>query len=136
MKNLYWFTDEDGENILDDFRGTEKQAVKYAEKQARVLNENIYINCDEDIVDVAFAWPDQDSAETKFKEDAKTNSTLWETFESAYFEATRIPWRIYGSHSHRLLCHDYGELKKSELDDMEVIKCTKKNGYWRIVVAD
>ena len=72
----------------------------------------------------------------KKMEDMKMSSTLWETFESEYFENTRIPWRIYGNHSHRLLCHDYGELKKSELDDMEVIKCTKKNGYWRIVVAD
>lgn len=62
--------------------------------------------------------------------------TLWETFECAYFEATRIPWRIYGNHSHKLLCRDYGELKKSGLDDMEVIKCSKKNGYWRILAAD
>lgn len=64
------------------------------------------------------------------------SETLWETFESAYFEATRIPWRIYGNHSHKLLCSDYGELKENRFDDMEVVKCTKKNGYWRIVVSD
>ena len=37
MKNRYWFTNEDGENVLNDFYGTEKQAVKYAEKQAKIL---------------------------------------------------------------------------------------------------
>ena len=55
MKNRYWFTNEDGENVLNDFCGTEKQAVKYAEKQAKILGEDIYINCEEDIVDVAYA---------------------------------------------------------------------------------
>lgn len=63
--------------------------------------------------------------------------TLWETFFGAYFSATRIPWRIYGNHSHKLLCADYGSLKDNDtLDDLEVIKCTKKNGYWRIIVSD
>lgn len=55
MKNLYWFTNQNGENILNDFRGTEKEAIKYAEKQAEIFGENIYINCGEDIVDVAYA---------------------------------------------------------------------------------
>lgn len=55
MENLYWFTNDDGENILNDFYGTEKEAVEYAEKQARILGEDIYVNCEEDIVDVAFA---------------------------------------------------------------------------------
>ena len=55
MKNRYWFTDEDGENILDGFCGTEKEAIEYAEKQAEILGENIYVNCGEDIIDVAFA---------------------------------------------------------------------------------
>lgn len=45
----------DGENILNDFFGTEKQAVRYAEKQAKILEEDIYINCGEDIIDVTFA---------------------------------------------------------------------------------
>lgn len=37
-----------------------------------------------------------------------------------------------------LLCEDYGELEGDEttIDDMKVVKCTKKNGYWRIVVSD
>lgn len=54
MKNLYWFTNEEGENILNDFRGTEQEAVKYAEEQAKIFGENIYVNCGEDIIDVAF----------------------------------------------------------------------------------
>ncbi len=62
--------------------------------------------------------------------------TLADTFLGAYFHATRIPWRIYGNHSHRLLCSDYGATKESPLDNLEVVKSTKKNGYWRIVVAD
>ena len=55
MTNRYWFTNEDGENVLNDFCGTEKQAVEYAEEQAEILGENIYVNCGEDIVDVAYA---------------------------------------------------------------------------------
>ena len=55
MTNLYWFTNEDGENVLNDFCGTEKEAIKYAEKQAEILGEDIYVNCREDIVDVVFA---------------------------------------------------------------------------------
>lgn len=55
MKNLYWFTNDDGENVLNDFHGTEREAVQYAEEQAAVLGETIYINCNEDIVDVAYA---------------------------------------------------------------------------------
>ncbi len=54
MTNRYWFTNEDGENILDDFCGTEKDAIRYAEEQASVLEQTIYINCGEDIVDVAY----------------------------------------------------------------------------------
>ena len=54
MKNRYWFTNEDGENILNDFCGTEKEAVEYAEEQASALEQSIYINCGEDIVDVAY----------------------------------------------------------------------------------
>ncbi len=54
-KNRYWFTNEDGENVLNDFCGTEKEAIKYAEEQANALGQTIYINCGEDIVDVAYA---------------------------------------------------------------------------------
>ena len=53
MKNRYWFTNEDGENVLNDFCGTEKQAVKYAEEQTIILGENVYINFGEDTIDVA-----------------------------------------------------------------------------------
>lgn len=62
--------------------------------------------------------------------------TLWEVFLNADFSATRILWKIYGNHSHRLLCKDYGSLRSDELDDLYVVKCTMKKGYWRIVVAD
>lgn len=62
--------------------------------------------------------------------------TLWEVFLNADFSTTRILWKIYGNHSHRLLCKDYGSLRLDELDDLQVVKCTKKKGYWRIVVAD
>ena len=55
IKNRYWFTNEDGENVLNDFCGTEKEAVRYAEEQASILEQTIYINCGEDIVDVAYA---------------------------------------------------------------------------------
>ena len=55
MENMYWFTNEDEENVLNDFYGTEKEAVKYAEEQAKILGEDVYVNCGEDIVDVAFA---------------------------------------------------------------------------------
>lgn len=55
MKNLYWFINNDGENILDDFYETEKGAVEYAKEQAKILGEDIYVNCEEDIVDVAYA---------------------------------------------------------------------------------
>lgn len=58
MENLYWFTNEDGENILNDFHGTEEETVKYAEEQAKILGEDIFVNCGEDIIDVAFALTD------------------------------------------------------------------------------
>lgn len=55
MKNRYWFTNEHGENVLNDFCGTEKEAVEYAEEQAKILGEDIYLNYGEDIVDVVYA---------------------------------------------------------------------------------
>lgn len=54
-ENLYWFTNDAGDNILADFYGTEKEAVEYAEGQASVLGQTIYINCGEDIIDIAYA---------------------------------------------------------------------------------
>lgn len=63
--------------------------------------------------------------------------TLWETFLSAFAESTMIPWKVYGNHSHRLLCADYRYLKNDDtLDDLMIVKCSRKNGYWRIVVED
>lgn len=53
MENLYWFTNSDGENVLDDFHGTLEEAVKYAEEHVKVVGEDVYINCGEDIVDIA-----------------------------------------------------------------------------------
>ena len=55
MNNLYWFTNADGENILKDFYGTEKDAVKYAEEHAEILGEDIWVNCEEDVIKVVFA---------------------------------------------------------------------------------
>lgn len=55
MKNRYLFTNEDGENVLNDYYGTEKEAIKYAEKQAKILGEDVYVNCGEDIVSVSYA---------------------------------------------------------------------------------
>lgn len=54
MKNLYWFTNEEGENVLPDFYGTEKEVVEYTEEQSKILNETIYINCGEDIIDCIY----------------------------------------------------------------------------------
>lgn len=58
MKNLYWFTNNEGESVLNDFCGTEQEAVEHAEEQAKILGEDIYVNCGEDIVDVVFAQTD------------------------------------------------------------------------------
>lgn len=52
--NRYWFINQDGENVLNDFHGMEKEAVKYAEKQTKILGENVYVNFGEDIIDVAY----------------------------------------------------------------------------------
>ena len=63
-------------------------------------------------------------------------TTLSELFYRAYESATSIPWRIYGAHSKRLLCCDYGKTFDSPLDDLTVTKWTKKDDYWRITVSD
>lgn len=39
---------------MNDFHGMEKEAVKYAEKQTKILGENVYVNFGEDIIDVAY----------------------------------------------------------------------------------
>ncbi len=40
---------------MSDFCGTKKEAVKYAEEQAEISGGDIYINCGENIIDIAFA---------------------------------------------------------------------------------
>ncbi len=54
-ENLYWFTNDTGDNVLSDFYGTEKEAVEYATEAAEKLGEDITINCSSDIVDIAYA---------------------------------------------------------------------------------
>lgn len=55
MKALYWFTNYNGDNILPDFYGMEQEAFNYADAQACILGLDIYVNCGEDIVYVAFS---------------------------------------------------------------------------------
>lgn len=52
MKELYWFTNDNGDNVLNDFYGTEDEAIIYAQKYAKILKEDIFINCHEEIVNV------------------------------------------------------------------------------------
>ena len=53
----FWFTDEDGNNIMTDHRGTLKGAVKrcedYLKKHTEI--ETVYINEDQDIVETVWA---------------------------------------------------------------------------------
>lgn len=55
MDNLYWFTNDNGDNCVEDFYGTEQEATLFAEEQAKILGEDIAINCGEDIVGFAYA---------------------------------------------------------------------------------
>ena len=55
MDKLYWFTNDEGDNIIKDFYGTEQEASLFAVEQARILGEDITINCDSDIVGFAYA---------------------------------------------------------------------------------
>lgn len=64
------------------------------------------------------------------------SKTLYELFMDAYSEATRIPWRVYGTKSHRLLSSDYGTMRTDELDNLKVSSHSKKTGYFRINVID
>lgn len=56
MARRFYFTNEAGENVLPDHVGNVKGAMNRAEKAAKELHENIYINdCEtENIIDVAF----------------------------------------------------------------------------------
>lgn len=66
--------------------------------------------------------------------------TLWELYLNAYDHSSDIAWRIYGNKSHRLLCDDYQQTTSDDLDNLIVVRCTRKRtakkDYWRIVVAD
>lgn len=64
--------------------------------------------------------------------------TLWEQFVDASLKSTSIPWRVYGNKSHKLICQDYGSLKDDDetIDNLKVVSCKKKNGYWRITIAE
>lgn len=54
MSKLYWFTDEDGNNIMIDHHGYLKGAIKKAAKYSNEYKIDVYINEGEDIVDVIF----------------------------------------------------------------------------------
>lgn len=55
MDKLYWFTNDDGDNVMKDFYGTEQEATYFAEEQAKILGEDITIKCDSDIAGVVYA---------------------------------------------------------------------------------
>lgn len=55
MDKLYWFTNDDGDKVMKDFYGTEQEATYFAEEQAKILGEDITINCDSDIAGVVYA---------------------------------------------------------------------------------
>lgn len=57
MNKHFWFTDENGDNIMYDYAGTLKGAIKAAEEHIKEFPDcgNIYINEGEDIVEVVFA---------------------------------------------------------------------------------
>lgn len=52
INKLYWFTNEDGDNILNDFYGEEVDAINYAQIEADRIGELIYVNEGEDIIEV------------------------------------------------------------------------------------
>lgn len=64
--------------------------------------------------------------------------TLAKYFNECTLRETKWAWRIYGNHSHRLLCEDYGSLPISDctLDNLVVLKRVWKNGYYRVLVED
>lgn len=57
MAKRFYFTDEDGENIINDHVGNIRGARSKAEKAAKELGKDIFINDfdTEDIVEVIFA---------------------------------------------------------------------------------
>ena len=55
MDKLYWFTNDEGDNMIKDFYGTEPEASLFAEEQAGISGGDITINCDSDIAGFAYA---------------------------------------------------------------------------------
>lgn len=55
MTNLFWYTNEEGENVMENYYGDFNAACRIASKWADEHNECCYVNCDEDIVGVV--WP-------------------------------------------------------------------------------
>ena len=51
----FWFSNDDGDNIADDHIGNLRGAKIKAQKYANETQEDVYINLDEDIVEVV--WP-------------------------------------------------------------------------------
>ena len=50
--------------------------------------------------------------------------TLYELFMSCYFEATLVPWRIYGK-GNKIICKNYGDETSDKFDNLQV----KSYGY-------
>lgn len=55
MTNLFWFSNEEGENVVADYFGDLYAALRIAAKWADEHNECCFVNCNKDIVGVA--WP-------------------------------------------------------------------------------
>lgn len=62
--------------------------------------------------------------------------TLWETYLNAPFSETRIPWKVYGNQSRKMLTKNYNLKMTDELDELNVIRRTKRNKYWKIIVEE
>lgn len=52
MEDLFWFTNEEGENVIEDYYGDVDSALRIARKWSDEHNECCYVNCGEDIVGV------------------------------------------------------------------------------------
>ena len=57
MRQRFYFTNEDGDNIMNDHIGTVKGAITKAQKYADNHGCDVYVNscCPDEIVEVVFA---------------------------------------------------------------------------------
>ena len=55
LSKIFTSSGDDRSATFKDFYGTEQEASLFAEEQARILGEDITINCDSDIVGFAYA---------------------------------------------------------------------------------